>query len=302
MTVSELYRQSAQLGFEDSLESGDRFYFAANRALLQVALLRPAISSCVIDHTPLVNRIAGASFDVIRRSRKLCFTANNVKSYYFEADGNGELYVEGFINGGWETIGSENLSSTRRFLPYRGIIKRDDAFFDGNVRLRFAGDYVYSVRNVALYGELFSSEKADVPAYEPFTAYDISTLKDDFLSLCSSPICEDDGYTKLNQEYRVENGCKILLPYSATGVYKVLYRRKPEAIKTERLPENNNDKIDLDEELCTLLPLLVASYVWVEDEPSMAEYYAARYNERAAEILQRERNASPSIIRNTNGW
>ncbi len=302
MTVSELYRQSAQLGFEDSLESGDRFYFAANRALMQVALLRPAISSCVINHTPLINRVLGASFDVIRRTKELCFTANNVKSYYFEADGNGEVYLEAFIGGKW--IGPEpiRLSGTRRFSSYRGLIKPDGVFFNGNVRLRFAGEYVYNVRNIALYGDIYSDRDSDVPAYEPFTAYDISTLTDDFLSLADSPICEDEGYTKLNQGYRVENGSVLLLPYSAAGVYKVLYRRKPEAIKTDSLPEGNNDEIDLDEELCTLLPLLVASYVWVEDEPSMAEYYAARYNERAAFIMQKERNTSPPIIRNSSGW
>lgn len=302
MTVSELYRQSAQLGFEDSLESGDRFYFAANRALMQVALLRPAISSCVINHTPLKNRVSGASFDVIRRTEELGFTANNVKSYYFEADGNGEAYLEGFIGGVWTTLKRIELSGTRRFSAYRGLIKTNEDFFDGNVRLHFAGKYVYNVRNIALYGDVYSDRDSDVPAYEPFTAYDISALTSDFLSLADSPICEDEGYTKLNQGYRVENGSVLLLPYSAAGVYKVLYRRKPEAIKTDELPENNTDTLDLDEELCTLLPLLVASYVWVEDEPSMAEYYAARYNERAAFIMQKERNTSPPIIRNSSGW
>ena len=300
MTVSELYKQSAQLGFENSLESGDRFYYAANRALLQISALRPAISSCVINHKPLANAAIGGknTFTPVTVNGERIYMASSARSYYFEADGNGEVIVERFADGVWKLVGSKTLKSTRRFLPYRGILENGE----GAVRIRFTGQYLYSVRNVALYDELYSSLESDIPAYELFTAYDIRSLVDDFLSLSSPVIAEDEGYTKLNQECRVENGSIVLLPYSASGVYKVLYRRKPVAIKTENNPESNNDLIDLDEELCSLMPLLIASYVWVEDEPSMAEYYLNLYRERAAEIFQRVRNASPAIIRNSNGW
>ena len=68
------------------------------------------------------------------------------------------------------------------------------------------------------------------------------------------------------------------------------------------MASDNNDVIDLDEELCTLLPILIASYVWVEDEPSMAEYYLSLYRERAMDIERRIRNATPVAIKNANGW
>ena len=57
MTIAELYLQVAQLGFETTIEESDRFYFAVNRALLQVCKVRPAIRRCVINHKPLPNLI-----------------------------------------------------------------------------------------------------------------------------------------------------------------------------------------------------------------------------------------------------
>jgi len=302
MTVSELYNQTAQLGFEDSLESGERFYFAANRALLQVSALRPAISSIIINHKPMKNMASRASFAPTECNGELCFTATGVKSYYFEADGNGVVYLEAQSGNEWNVIGMVELKGTHRFSAYRGFIQPEGAFTSATVRLRFSGPYLYYVKNVALYRHIYSDSVDDIPVYEPFTAYDISVLADDFLSLSSPPISDDGEYTVLNQGFRIENGCKVLLPYDASGVYKILYRRRPKAINSDTDAGANEDVIDLDEELCTLLPILIASYVWVEDEPGMAEYYLNLYRERAADIERRQRNASPVIIRNRNGW
>ena len=70
MTVYELYAQVAQLGFESSLEKdedGDkRFYFAVNRALLQIASVRPEAGVCVINPIALPNCADIQSYDEIR--------------------------------------------------------------------------------------------------------------------------------------------------------------------------------------------------------------------------------------------
>ncbi len=304
MQVSELYKQVAQLGFEDSLEDDNRFYYAVNRALLQVNSIRPAISAYVINHKPMANLIKGSTFSPIERSEDLCFEVTGAKAYYFEADGNGSLYIEeqDGVSGEWNEIGMLELASARRFVPYRGFIRKDGAFTDGRVRLRFVGEYLYSVKNVAMYQHIYSDSEADIPAYEPYTRYDISALVPDFLSLNSPPISEDENYEKLNQNYDVEGGKVILLPYSAQGCFKVLYKRKPREIENFGAASEDEAVIDLDEELCSLLPILIASYVWVEDEPSMAEYYLALYRERAMDIERRIRSTAPVAIKNTNGW
>lgn len=304
MRVSELYKQVAQLGFENSLEDDNRFYYAANRALLQVNSIRPAISAYVINHKPMANLVKESTFSPIERSEDLCFEATDAKAYYFEADGNGTLYIENQApdSNQWVIIGTQKLVSSRRFLPYQGFVKKDGAFTTGQIRLRFAGEFLYSVKNVAMYRHIYSNSEADIPAYEPYTRYDISTLVPDFLSLNSPPISEDENYERLNQNYDVEGGKVILLPYSVEGCFKVLYKRKPKEIENTGLASEDEAVIDLDEELCSILPVLIASYVWVEDEPTMAEYYLSLYRERAMDIERRIRNATPVAIKNKNGW
>ena len=139
-------------------------------------------------------------------------------------------------------------------------------------------------------------------AYEPYTRYDISALKADFLALASPPIVDDDTHLLLNQGYEVENGRVILLPYNANGVYRIQYHKTPASLVNEGSASTDETVIDLDPDLCALLPTLVAAYVWVEDEPSKAEYYMSLYRELAADVERRHKSKKPVTILGTNGW
>ncbi len=303
MTISQLYQSVAQLGFEDSLENEERFIFAANRALLQVNALRPATSSYIINHKPMNNMADKLFFEPMEKVKELCFYADNVKSYYFEADGNGSVFIEKKSDSGaWSIIGEVQLISDKTFKSYRGFIKDDGEFVNAHIRLRFTGNYVYSVKCVAMYEYLYSDNEEDIPAYEAFSSYDISELVSDFLSLVSPPISENEGIMHLNQGYDIDNGRTILLPYNMRGLYKVVYNRQPKKITSSGAAQDDNSIIDLDEELCALLPLLVASYIWVEDEPEKAQYYLMLYKERAVDIERRLISAKPVQINSINGW
>ena len=304
MTVSELYHQVSKLGFETALEDTDAFYFATNRALLQVGAIRPAICTCPIHHRPMENLLQTNSFSPIEKTDELCFEASGAKSYYFETDGSGAVYIERLRaeDGAWEIIGTREFAAARTFVPYRGFVKSDGEFVSGNVRLRFVGEYLYSVRNVALYPYVYSNEETDIPAYGAYTAYDISVLADDFLSLEAPPIREDDVFVRMNQDYEVEDGRTILLPYSCKGTFRVLYRHKPRVIENTGVPAEDTAVIDLDEELCSLLPLLVAAYVWAEDEKELANYYLTLYQNRVLDVESRIKNTKPVIIKNVTGW
>lgn len=303
MRVQELYDQVAGLGFEKSLEDDDWFYQAANRALLQVNFLRPAISSYVINHKPMKNLIDG-SFTPVERSEDLIYEAENAKAYYFQADGIGRVYIERLNTGtnNWVMVDTFEMTGARRFTEYSGFIRAGKEFITGPVRLRFSGEYLYSVKNVAMYEHIYSDNAADIPAYEAYTRYDMTALAEDFLTLSTPPITEDEEYKKLSGDYDVEGGRVILLPYSVTGCFKVLYNRRPKELIAKGLAQDDEDVIDLDEELCSLLPVLIASFIWLEDEPDRAQYYYSQYQARAGEILAREKNLSPVQYRSCNGW
>ena len=307
MTISELYKSVLQLGFETSVESADGFYFAVNRALLQVNAVRPSTRSYIINHKPLDNMVKEPTFSPIEKTEDLCFEAEDVKAYYFEADGNGIAYIERFSNesNNWDTknpLNQVTLSKSNGFKAYRGLIRNGTNFVSDRIRIRFTGDYLYSVKNVAMYQHIYSGNPNDVPAYEQFSRYDISVLTDDFLSLAAPPI-QKDVYGYLDKGYDVENGRIVLLPYEAKGLYKVIYKHKPLAVTHKQNPsEDTKTVLDIDEELAALMPLLVASYIWIDDEPEKAQYYANLYRENAIDIERHQRNYIPAEIQSVNGW
>ena len=301
MKVSELYNQVAGLGFESSLESDDRFYQAANRALLRIADVRPEARYHTINHKPLKNAVQGDNdFAPVERSTDLCFEAYGGKSYYFECDGNGHVVIESVKDGEAKTIGTVALSSDNRvFRAYSGIIDKDNN--DGLVRLIFKGEYTYSVRGVAIYDRLYSDKVADVPAYEPYTRYDISKAVDDFLALSAPPITDDREHRILGKDYTVENGRVILLPYDKSGCYKVCYKHRPTPISDKDDAASSTQEIDLDPDLVELMPLACAIYILAEDEPSLVNHYQEQYQQRVSEIVSRTRDYTPIQIL-TNGW
>jgi hypothetical protein len=306
MTVSELYKQVAQLGFEDSLESDARFYYATNRALLQVSTIRPAIRSYSINHTPLANLLKGDMFAVQAHTPGIddCFVVENAKAFYFEADGNGTARVQRWdeASGKWEDLlGAIPLSSARTFKAYSGLVKADGQDVNGLVRIRFSGEFFYSFRNVALYGSLYSDNEKDIPAYEPYVRYDMSQILDDFLAFDAAPVKEGAPYASMNQGYEIE-GNTVLLPYDESGCYLVRYKHKPSTVQNRSDASADNTVLDMDEELCALLPCLIASYVLAEDEPSLAQYYLTLYREQIAIIDARTKKVAPVRIKRESGW
>lgn len=303
MDVATLYKQVALLGFEDSLENINSFYFAANRAIYQVNLLRPHIAEYRIFRHNMPN-ILRDGFCTYTRTEDMTFEAEKARAYYFEAAGKGTLFIEEYKDGHYQLIGEKTLESVD-FAPYKGFIKAGNEFTDGKVRLRFAahssGDYIYFVRNVAIYGRLYGADIEDIPAYGEYQTYDMPELRPDFLELETPPIIPETG-EKMSGGYGVDGGTRLILPYEAEGSFKVLYRRKPRELVNEGTPDEDITVIDLDEELCTLLPLLIASYVWAEDEPEKANYYGNLYRERAAEITNAKKTVAPSKFIHKSGW
>ncbi len=308
MTIKELYESVAELGFETELESErtNGFILAANRAIVQINRIRPATSIYKLNHFPLTNKVSENTYEpVCKDDEALIFSADGVKSYYFECNGNGIATIEKYTDSEetWETLKAIELVSEKgQFVQYKGLILDGENPYLGLVRIKFAGDYIYWVQNVALYGSLLSADPENVPAFSKYIAYDIASLTDDFVSFVCPPILDaqrDSGFL-LNTDYFVEGASKILIPASIKGIYDVVYNRQNKRLSLS--DEMETTEIDLDSELCCLLPNLVASYIWADDEPTKAEYYLTLYNAQVAEILARQKDFKPVVYRNKTGW
>lgn len=83
------------------------------------------------------------------------------------------------------------------------------------------------------------------------------------------------------------------------------YRMKPATITVNDIAIAETKTFDdiLDEGLCDLLPLFVASKLYLEEDPGKANQFRSEYEARRNEILAREYNhpeASRFVL--TNGW
>ena len=259
-----------------------------------------------LNHFPLANKLSESTYEpVCKDDEALIFSTDGAKSYFFECNGNGIATIEKSTDFGetWETLAAVELVSEKgQFEKYRGLILDGDKPYLGLVRIKFSGDYIYWVQNVAMYGSLLSADPESVPAFSKYISYDIASLTDDFVSFVCPPITDaqrDKGFI-LNTDYFVEGASKILIPASIKGVYDVVYNRRNKQLSLNDDMEETN--IDLDSELCCLMPNLVASYIWADDEPTKAEYYLTLYNAQVAEIMAREKNLKPVVYRNKTGW
>ena len=300
MTVSELYEAVAKLGFENSLEDDSVFLYAANRALLQVNAIRPHTKLLRLHHAPPANLLGGIGFDAVEKGETdLIYTAEGARGYAFEADGHGACYIERLdsATGAWQMIRDVSFD-TNGFTLYRGLI---DAA-EGAVRLRFVGEYLYYLRGVALYGRLRSGDANDVPAYGATVAYDLTALADDFMDLAAPPMIDGAGRVSLSADWSLEEEHILHLPREAAGNYLIEIHRRPKPITEDEDLAGNSEKIDLDEDLSALLPNLIASYVWADDEPEKAQYYLSLYREQSYSIEAKKKNLAPPKFVSVNGW
>ena len=296
MTVSELYRQVASLGFESSLESPDVFYDAARRAILEANRVRPRVASVLIDHLSPEN-LTEDVFTPRYVTGEIEFIGLSPRCVYFEANGDGRVFFETCPDG-VPFYERAIVHEGEGFTEHRILLEKKE----GLVRMRIAGDYVFSVRNVAMYEHLYGPSESDVPKRAIYRAYDMRDIAPDFLEFSSPPVAEEDEYIKPAGDYRVEEGTRLLLAHDKPGVYNVLYKRRPASINTDEPPGDSEQVIDLDEEIAALLPTLIAAYVYAEDEPDLAEYYLSLYRQNAAEIRAATRSHGVVRVRNVTGW
>ncbi len=303
MKINELYSAVAKLGFEDSLEDISAFFSAANRAMLQINAIRPLTAILEIYHRGCENLVVGATHDIITHENdEVIFDCSgSAKAYYFEVNGVGRCNVEVYDSDASEWGIAEEIDfDSRIFTAFRGFIKPDGNFVSEPVRLRFIGDYAYQIRNVALYGVLYSGNPDDIPAYEEYIRYDLRKLAEGFIELADNPFVT--SFTRLIDNYVFENGSVLLLPHDVAREVKIKYKKRPRTLIYTESPGKDETEIELDPELVELLPILTAVYVWADEGEGKSEYYLTLYRERAAEIEMRKRSREGASYANVTGW
>ena len=304
MKIKELYEAVAKLGFEDNLEDTSAFFSAANRAMLQINALRPLTAILEIYERVPENVAAVRDFERFEHvgGEDLIIEGKaTAKAYYFEALGEGECRIDIYDSdiGEWVMIDSIPFV-TASFEKRKGHIKPDGVFTNKPVRLRFIGDYDYSVRCVALFDKVYSSDATKTPELSEYMRYDLNVMCPGFIGLADNPLLP--GYERLRGKYFIEDNGVLLVPREYCEDLKIKYKRAPARLVWKNAPTADETEIELDPELSELVPLLTAAYIWADEGDGKYAFYLELYRERAAEIERRHKSRAPAEYKITGGW
>ena len=267
MTLQELKNEIAALGFESELEDGGAFTFAVKRAIATIYTERGIHKTL-----RLYQRNPKPDFHI----PTICHDGGSMNTYsltggayFFRVSGNGYFTVTD-RNGVREYEFNSNNSTVRGHVIGEGEIS-------------FCGNLCYTVYDFCHFTELFSEDLESI-CYGGFTEYDIRRAAPDYLGACDSA---RDSSGRIIEGASICSGI-LSVPYSYEGEIVLKYRCKPPV----DMDKEDDQTIDIDPECEHLLPLLVASYVWLDDDEEKAKYYLTLYREGMAAL----KLYSPSCI------
>ncbi len=277
MNINDLKKEVAGLGFESDIEDHDCFIASANRALDMIYTDKPAAVDVKLSaehpsisfHKSYIEHHAG---------EELTFKVNG-KGLYFRSSGVGECHISA-SNGG-------------SIILFEFSNQMSKAMLRGDATLTFCGDYYYTVSDLTVFGEVLGASILGIPSYTDIGVIDMTEQVPDFKCF-ASPVRDDSGEVISSAVLR--DG-RIILPDGFRGNVNITYCKAPSRIN----PDDENIAIDIPEDTRPLLPLLTAAFMWLDDDPSKAQYYMNLYREYMAGI-RRYSSTNIDTEYRVNGW
>lgn len=290
MTLDECRNSTALLGFSESLTELDdlaerAFRAALNRAIWEVDALRPRTGILTLSHYPPVNHVRRTEFyHIAGTSDTICAMGD---AYSFCVSGSGRCTV----SNGYRVV-EHNFVRGEKPTFISG-------FLSGVLEITFTGDSNYPVRDLGVWdkGDCIEGE---IPRASAYVTYPISGFAPDALAILSVPEKWVDGqYIPLSDGYRITNRLYLELPWNASGEYRITYRCLPPQFAADADFER---EIGIDEDLCQLLPLQIAYYLLLDDDPAAAKDYLTQFREGAYRIRANERVRGVALCESVNRW
>lgn len=276
MKLSEIKQALVDLNDGENIEYETSFVTAANLALGHISRIVPEERTTAID-------VVAPSVGVVGKvNTAAVYNGRGVRSISLRAMGEGKLMSGDRKLAAWQTKG-----------VIRNVCVRLDEAED--IELHFA-DIRGGVYDLALWDIDFGTAE-NVPLYGALVRYDMRVYAPDLDGAMCPPTDARTG--------RRIAGCSIespyiLIPATFSGIASVTYRHRLRRINLDDV--GNDADIDIAPEYEDLLPLCMAYYVWLEDEPNKAAFFLARFNEMAALARQTYKRSGSSTVISYNGW
>ena len=260
MTLDELKNDVAALGFEGSVEDDDIFIASVNRALGLIYTDRP-VSKTIVVHFDSPRITLKKEFIEHHSGEQITISVRG-RGLSFRTIGEGECIIQDEGGGSFVNFSTKN-QLTRRKLKSSGT-------------LTFSGDYYYTVSNLVVFDDLVSQNLTDVREYSPRKEALPTDYCEDFRAFAGPP---RNIRGEIVREADLRDG-RISVPYEFSGDIYLTYYRSPAKI-SEMDPSL---RVDVSEECAPLLPLLTASFLWLDDDSAKAQYYMSLYRDAIANI------------------
>lgn len=259
------------------------FEAAVNRAQETLAAIFPLyeeVTLFVRDLTPCLS----VDRYTLPPARRRTWTCEGGRAYSFSARGEGDVII------------------SRDGVPYahhRINSPITDKFFAGEL----PKNALVSVAMSTLEGTLTLHDLQVLPEIQGAVTkrkgeidYRLDALAEGAVALDAPPLGEDGCPLVLSRDYRVQNGT-LTLSDRIEGKLKLTITRMP------RHFDLSCESPDVRAEAMPLLPLLVAAYVWLDDDREKAMFYLAMYRESLSRSMQNGRTAGVGCGYSTvNGW
>lgn len=217
------------------------------------------------------------------------------KACYFEINDDATIEIYKNVSDVWtllETI--DNVSTVAgSYDTYQRLINNDD---DEEIKIVFkASDYIYNVRNVAMYNINFRYEDG-IYVNARKQKYDLNDLIDDFYSIVSVEHEKNDEKGHYDSDFLLEGDNTLIIDSSRQGNFIITYKAYPTKITSTT---STSYKFTMPSEMISLLPLYIASELYKDDDISLATIWRNQFEISLSEINIIE---EPIEFANNNNW
>lgn len=231
------------------------------------------------------------SFDIVQHlTDDITYSATGSRAYTFKVDNPATIYIEEQVNNVWGILQViTHTSPLNEFTEYKGLITPSSIL--NSVRIRFSGNYVYNIRDIALFAYTFSSPST-IPQYQKYNLY---TMPDDFYQLNKvifkgSPT-EGYGYNPTSDFYWEKRNV-LAVNYNYKGEFTIDYSAYPSTIDDNTV-ETYEFEIDLEAQ--EAIPYYVASMMMMHENPSIGNKLYSLYQGKLANLDDNVSNGAVAV-------
>ena len=269
----------------------------ANEGLLRLMSRgKPLIKKYTLTYDMPDNIFDYHSFDTLFvTSTDVTVEGASSKAYYFEVNNTATIDIQIENSGSWTTLTtiSHTASVAGSYASYKGNINNPDG---KEIRIVFnSGNYMYSVRNVALYNVSFKTNN-DVYNNTQKQKYNLKTLISDFYGIVSVEYEKDETKGSYNSDFILEGDDTLVIDSGLKGNFIITYTAYPTKITSSTA---DTYVFEMPSNMISILPLYIASELYKDDNISMATIYR---NQFEVELNNLQKLEEPIEFANKSNW